>query len=450
MSNRHVLQVELTKNKIQSLQKELNSKNSAFLNKNYLESLGSPNSIIGRENEVRQILKLLDCQDNYFSPVVSVYGRSGSGKSSVVKFLCENLSNSFSSSYVNLRKARTIFGCANLILTQLDANPVKSHEGISLAIDKIQFQIGETLNRDRKKQFVLILDEFDVIFSDLRGHPSDFVFKLLTIVENLRSDGFSLCIIPISNSSLFDYSLDDRVKSRMDKCEVFFAPYNKKEILSILKERSKKAFCKKIDDKVLGLCADLSSFEHGDCRRALQLLRLAGELAQSKKLSKEHVEKAYENLDDDKIDSILNTATPHQRFLLAALAYLVLHSEKEFHSTKEIFVQYSYLCVTYPRLSYRRIYDLLVELENTGIIQSKTHSQGRHGYHNFFKFTVDYRLVGYMLSKEWWNDEMNSKEKQQVLDSLVEYELNPTKSEKQKLAFARAFRRYSARFSNNN
>ena len=52
--------------------KELNSKNSAFLNKKYLESLGSPNSIIGRENEVKQIMKLLDCQDNYFSPVVSV------------------------------------------------------------------------------------------------------------------------------------------------------------------------------------------------------------------------------------------------------------------------------------------------------------------------------------------------------------------------------------------
>jgi len=52
MSDRHVLQVEITKKKIQSLQKELSSKNSAFLNKKYLESLGSPNSIIGRENEL--------------------------------------------------------------------------------------------------------------------------------------------------------------------------------------------------------------------------------------------------------------------------------------------------------------------------------------------------------------------------------------------------------------
>ena len=60
-------------------------------------------------------------------PFVSVYGRSGSGKFTVVKFVCENLDDeNISYVFVNLRKARTVFGCANLILSELGQPSLKS------------------------------------------------------------------------------------------------------------------------------------------------------------------------------------------------------------------------------------------------------------------------------------------------------------------------------------
>ena len=101
-----------------------------------------------------------------------------------------------------------------------------------------------------------------------------------------------LCIITISNNALSEYSLDDRVKSRMGNSDIFFEPYLKEDVFHILYDRTKKAFARKISDDVLQHCVKLSSDDHGDARRALDLLRTAGELSDGKKLTKEDVEKA--------------------------------------------------------------------------------------------------------------------------------------------------------------
>ena len=117
------------------------------------------------------------------------------GKSTVVKFVCENLLDLISFRFANLRKARTVFGCANLILGNLGSESLSSAVGLNKAVDCIQSQIELILEKEKKKYFVLVLDEYDVIFSDSRGNPSDFVYKLLQMEENLREKNLWLCII---------------------------------------------------------------------------------------------------------------------------------------------------------------------------------------------------------------------------------------------------------------
>ena len=337
----HVLPVELSKQKIQKLRRKIDSKNSVFKDKRYLEALGIPVKIIGRDEETEKILQFLYTKnDSYLVPFVSIHGQSGTGKSTIVRFACENISDSVSYSFVNLRKAKTIFGCANLILDALDYGKVKSSEGINTAIDNIEKSISEILTTEKKNHFILVLDEFDQIFSDVRSNPSDFVYKLLHLVETLRTQEIWLCIVAISNTNLADYTLDDRVKSRMDNCEVFFPPYTIKDLLLILKERAQQAFVDKISTEVLKQCAKLSGTETGDCRRALQLLRLSGECAKGKEISIEHVDGAAKELEKDNLEQILKTATPHQKLLLIALAMCVLYTEKEDHTTQEIYEKY--------------------------------------------------------------------------------------------------------------
>ena len=376
----NVLPVEPTKNYVKQLRKILDSKKHIFKEKHYLEYLGSPTKIIGRQKEIQKIFRAIYPKDGYLVPFVSLYGSSGTGKSILIKPLCVCIGDIASFSFVNFRKAGSIFGCANLIVTELDCKPVKHHEGISSAIDLIENQIIKILKRDKKHYFYLILDEFDEIFSDKRSPPSDFVFKLLYLVENLREKGFWLCIVTISNSRISDYHLDDRVKSRMDRHEIFFEPYNKKDLIQILEDRASKAFVSGVvDDGVFDRCAELSGNENGDCRRALQLLKTAGEFAENSKsevpkVDVHKVDAASRKLDRDNLEEIIQTATLHQKILLLALSKCVLYTNKEEYSTTEIYDEYitlTYLCDASNNLKIRRVSDLLSSLQNTGIINSQ-------------------------------------------------------------------------------
>ena len=80
-----------------------------------------PSKIIGRQNETEKLPScIMSLRDGFIVPFVSVNERSGSGKSTVVKFVCENLIDMIPFRFVNLCKASTVFGCANLILGNLD------------------------------------------------------------------------------------------------------------------------------------------------------------------------------------------------------------------------------------------------------------------------------------------------------------------------------------------
>jgi len=145
-----------------------------------------PFSIIGREIESKNLVDyLLSYEKGLVVPLISVYGRSGSGKSTIVQFVCENLELDYC--YVNLRKAKTVFGCINLILSEMKHPNLKNAQGINPAFTILENLIKESLSKSGNSLFVLCLDEFDTLFYDMRGKPSDFVYNLLVLVEKIRS-----------------------------------------------------------------------------------------------------------------------------------------------------------------------------------------------------------------------------------------------------------------------
>jgi archaeal cell division control protein 6 len=158
---------------------EVEKENLLFANKMFLDNLTLPSQIIEREKKAKELIRyLLGYKHGLVVPFVSVYGRSGSGKSTIVKFVCENLDEDIPYAFVNLRKARTVFGCANLILTELGQPSLKSAQGINTAIEHISNAIEQRLTNDKKnnnsnnngdsndvKLFILVLDEFDVLYT---------------------------------------------------------------------------------------------------------------------------------------------------------------------------------------------------------------------------------------------------------------------------------------------
>jgi len=405
------LQVELSKQKIASLRKKIEKKNSIFKDKKYLDSLFLPSKILGRQKQAEQLIQYIDSlKEGFLVPVISVYGRSGAGKSTVVKFVCQNMSDVLLFSFVNLRKAKTVFGCANLILSELGLPNLKSAQGMNKAIDSMEERILEILDKEDKKFFVLVLDEYDVIFSDPRGKPSDFVYKLLNLEESLREKGYWLCIIIISNNALADHDLDDRVKSRMGNSEIFFEPYDEDDVFSILYDRAKKAFSKKIDNQVLRYCAELSSADHGDARRAIDLLRVAGELCDGI-VTKQGVDDALEQIQSGKLKAVLKYSSSNFKKAFCSVTRLSYLTDKKWHSTADIYRQYQKFFVKKDgkSLSYRRVFDILAELEQAGLLLSDNKSEGRYGYSKQYMLTVPAESVK-ILSEKIWEDWTKIKE----------------------------------------
>jgi len=94
--------------------------NNFYKNKKNIKECRSHQKIIGREKEAGMLLAhLYSLKDGFMVPFFSVYGRSGSGKSTVVRFVCDDLTDIMCCCFVNLRKAKAIFGCINVILSEL-------------------------------------------------------------------------------------------------------------------------------------------------------------------------------------------------------------------------------------------------------------------------------------------------------------------------------------------
>jgi archaeal cell division control protein 6 len=395
---------------------EVEKENLLFAKKTFLDNLTLPSKIIGREMKAKELIRfLLGYKQGLVVPFVSVYGRSGSGKSTVVKFVCENLDEDVSYAFVNLRKARTVFGCANLILAELGQPSLKSAQGINIAIEEISNTIEQGLSKKKNntRLFILVLDEFDVLLYDKRGKPSDFIYKLLVMEEKLREKGYLMCIIAISNNVMSDYEIDDRVRSRIGTSEVFFEPYRLQTVLALLKDRAEKAFSEPVDSEILQYCAALSSEEHGDARRAIDLLRIAAEIAgkRGEKISKKHIDEAVWQLQKDRISTTLSSASSHLKLTAAALARISYLTEEVWHSTSTLYDQYRHIMSKDSKqLTYRRFSELLTELENMGLVVSHTSSKGRRGYGTQYKLVVSPEIVGKICgSPEWWDNVVQRK-----------------------------------------
>ena len=386
---------------ISKVQKE----KKVFVKKSALDTSNQPEKIVSRVNEVEKIVRYIsDYEQQQTVPLVSIYGRSGTGKSTLVRYVC-NYFPEIKLCFVNLRKAKTVFGTINLILNELDQPSLASAQGMNLGMEKIRESILTITTLEKKKLFVLALDEFDVIFYDKRGNPSDFVYKLVEMQAELKSKGCLAMIFTVSNNVLSDYDLDDRIRSRIGNSEIFFKPYTKEETLKILQQRSEEAFGKKIDEKVLEECAKISFLEHGDARRAVDLLRVSAEIAakEKKDLLVKHVKDASKQIQKDRVEEVISSLSHHSKLICLVLASKTFGLDKMQHSTMSIFEKYKEYVQSEP-VSYRRFSELLKDLENTGLIISDTRSNGQKGYRSEFQLVVDPRIVGEMINKEWWEE----------------------------------------------
>jgi cell division control protein 6 len=233
---------------------------------------------------------------------------------------------------------------------------------------------------DSKKQMIIIiLDEIDQAVKKI---SDDFIYTLTRLNSGLRNA--QIGIIGISNSLTFMDNLDPRVKSSLGEEDLVFPPYNALQLQDILSERAEKAFKERVlEEGVIAKCAAYAAREHGDARRALDLLRVAGELAErenGKKVTLEHIDMANQKIERDKMLDIIESEPRQFQIVLAAIMNLS-EKNKEGVFTGDVYEMYKEICEKTKNevLTPRRVSDILGDYHMLGIINAPVISKGRQG-----------------------------------------------------------------------
>ena len=222
-----------------------------------------------------------------------------------------------------------------------------------------------------------ILDEIDQLVHKM---GDGILYNLTRINSELKKAEISF--IGISNDLVFADNLDPRVKSSLSEEELVFPPYNAVQLQDILKERVQLAFKKEvIEEGVIEKCAAYAAREHGDARRALELIRVAGEVAERKNKSKvtiKFLDEAEEKIERDRVVDIVKTQPKQGQIVLYSIFNLDLKDRAFTGDAYDVYKDKCKLCGLKP-LTQRRVSDIIAELDMFGIINARVISKGRYG-----------------------------------------------------------------------
>lgn len=360
-------------------------KESVFANKQVLQAAYAPSELVHRDELIQQVASIiapalrLERPSNLF-----IYGKTGTGKTITARHTTDNLlsiakkqSIPIQKIYVNC-KLKSVADTEYRLISSLAREFGKPLPSTGLPTDDVYKALFSAVD-ETKQLVILILDEIDQL---AKKAGDGVLYNLTRINEELRHAQISL--IGISNDLLFVDNLDPRVKSSLSEEELLFPPYNALQLQDILFNRSALAFKEgALESGVIEKCAAYAAREHGDARRALELLRVAGELCDRKgsaKASIADVDAAEEKIERDKVVDLVSTQPRQAQVVLHAILSISQGSAK-FIFTGEVYELYKKYCVKIGLrpLTQRRVSDILSELDMLGMITARVISKGRYG-----------------------------------------------------------------------
>jgi cell division control protein 6 len=361
---------------------------SLFLNREVMRPSFMPDLLPHREKEINDLANVLAPSLRGEAPSnIFIYGKTGTGKTAVVKLLGKELRKKGEQKgkkvnviYLNCEIIDTHYRLLQNIANQF-INEWNDHVPFTgWPTDEVYSKLKIMMDKE-KSVTIIVLDEVDKLQGD------EALYSLTRINSELQNARIS--IIGISNDLKFTEFLDPRVKSSLGEESMIFYPYDAKQLQDILHERVKTALKKgAVDDDVIPLCAALSAQEHGDARRALDLLRVSAELAErthAPKVTRQHVRQAQNKIELDRITEVVRTLPNQSKLVLYALLMLDRQGKKagtnQAMTTGEVYDLYRELCkkVRYTCLTQRRTADLISELDMLGVVTARVISKGRHG-----------------------------------------------------------------------
>ena len=361
--------------------------NNIFKDKSALQTNFQPSDILFRDEQIKQIALILapalrgERPSNLF-----LYGKTGTGKTLSIHWIREELMKRVKAEsgfrlrikYINC-KLKKVSDTEYRILAEIVRKFGGEVPDTGLPTQAVYSRFVDIIDKE-KQLIVLIFDEIDQAVKKI---SNDFLYNLTRLNSELAKS--QICVVGVSNDLTFLDDLDPRVKSSLSEEEIVFPPYNALQLQEILKKRAEQAFKDKVlEEGVIAKCAAYAAREHGDARRALDLLRVAGELAErdnSKKIKLKYIDEANNKIEKDKILDIVTSEPKQFQFVLSSIIQLAEKNKKETFFTGDVYNLYQDMCEKYQTeiLTQRRVSDIIQEFDMLGIINVRIISKGRGG-----------------------------------------------------------------------
>ncbi len=260
----------------------------------------------------------------YGEPPVDLflYGPPGTGKTACIKLVMGRLEAAARAAdapvrvdYVNCGWVRTGYRVMSRLCKSFDP----TIPSVGLPFDELYETYISLLSEHRCIQ-VIVLDELDNL---IMRSGDDLLYSLVRVNGDLNGLA-SVTLVCVSNSLTFMEKLDPKITSALNPITVRFAPYRASELREILYQRVELGFQPgAVDTEVVPYLAAFVAQESGDARKAIQLLRVAGEYAEQSKsevVKLEHVKRARDQFERDEYFDLISALPIQRKAVLASVA----------------------------------------------------------------------------------------------------------------------------------
>lgn len=361
-------------------------------------SLLDPNEIVDEERivsrdtqltEVTQHLRVAISDER--PPNLFLYGPSGTGKSLIINAVCKNIVElcasrdiRFGVIQMNCQNVGTL-GSAVYELVRKVAADVGTNIDIpehGIPTKKKWRELYRLIN-EHYDTIVFVLDELDMLVGRRDMDEPAFSRLLYQFSRAGSTDDITakVSVTAITNDTKMMDNVGSRALSSFTPEDIHFDDYDANQLREILYHREDAFYDDALGDDAIPLAAAFAAQTHGDARKAIDLMRTAGSLAEranATKVCEKHVRKAQDKVEKNRVLEVTRGISTQKKLCLFATAAVARETDTGAAKSPHGYRVYQYLTGTLnAEQYYQETYvNKMKELTTYSLVESERKSQG--------------------------------------------------------------------------